>query len=277
MYRHAVTVGGKDFALTAFTPGDASEFGLTNWSLQPLQTYVDALRNGQLAAGFRNAFKKAGSRCIFAPRVKDFSANVVREFHLNHHIYLRNVVLHRNHCLPADCVQLEKPDHSFAMSGRGCPVIIAVGGEVVFVGHAGRNSLVDPGAVLDNPTRKYVSIVHTIFEAFVREGISPAEVSMRMFFAIPASVFRHPFGHPVYGNYNRKLAEFIGYRWPGSGKRSNGCLELDLEQLFLAQAAKRGVKDVRAEFSLDTHDELTHTRDGRDPSARNLIVVKRCS
>ena len=280
------SIGGIEVSIGAWSPNETQQYGILNWSLRSIQKQQDANRDFRFEDALYRAFRKIGARDVFAPNVVLSSAQITESAQLERRIKLgRGIVLFRNQKIPADGVFL-RPGESFAMSGAGCPLIIAAAGEFMIVAHAGRDSLVDRGTVAGMPTRQNVSVVHSIVEEFGKKRISPDEISMRMQFAIPGAVFEHRFDHPSYGDYNRALWKFIISEWPSSLERRNGSMFLDLEGLFENQARQLGVRDVQAENSLAELPSLAHTRDGkknpvgpdgREVERRNLIVVKRTS
>jgi hypothetical protein len=276
MSHHQISVGGEELVITTRCPEEAKKCQLPNWSLSPIQSQLDALRWPGLANGFRRAFSKEGVTRVYAPHVSAFSARVVEEAVLRNHIYLGDVILHRNDRFPADGVFIKK-NHSFAMNSAGCSLIIATADGHMVVAQAGRNSLIDRGAVEGKPTRLWMGVVDCIIGGFSLHGIPPASISMRMLFSIPTMLFEHRFDHPQYGAYNYALSVFVNSHWPSGAIRQNGSMFLDLESVFREQAYQAGVKDVEVTHSLLEYPDLAHTRDGKDPSRRNLFIVRRCS
>lgn len=276
MYREKLSVGGEEVMIGAMCPNETEKYGLKTWSLRGLQSREDAEKQVPLITGLRATLQRMGVHRGYAPNVIAFSARVVDTAVLKERIKLgENIDLYRSR-LPADGVFIRR-GHAFVMSSAGCPIIIAVAGELMVVAHAGRDSLVDRGAVRGVSARKHVSVVDAIVEEFAERGILPDRISMCMIFAIPASVFEHRFGHRTYGRYNRALWSFIVERWPSGAISQNGSMFLNLENLFEEQTRQAGIKDVRMTNSLAEFPALAHTHDGGDTSRRNLFVVKRCS
>lgn len=159
----------------------------------------------------------------------------------------------------------------------GCPILISTGGDEVVVAHAGRDSLINRARVdgQEGYTRIRQSVVDSIVSTFWDIGIPPNKIHMHAFFAIPARLFVHEFGHPVYGHYNQRLYELIRLRWADAiiAKDEDGfCLSLD--NLIVAQAHDVGVNSVVVSDSITDHPELSHTRDGKGKHS-NLMIVKR--
>lgn len=276
MRQNTIFVGGMQVLVAALGRDDAAEYGVDSWSLQPMQSQLDAVRNPCLSRGLVGVLEKVKVKKVFAPNVSAFSARVVEEGALKQHIYLNGAaVLHRSQFFPADGVHLNKKGHAFMMSGAGCPIIIAADdeGEMLVVAHAGRDSLVDRGAVMGYRARKHVSVVGAIIEKFGERGILPVHILMRMMFSISAAAFVHPLNHPQYGAYNRTLEGFINNRWPRGAIRQNGNLLVNLEGLFEEQAYQAGLTCVSVTHSLAEFSNLAQ-HDGKE---RNLYIVKRCS
>ena len=273
MYRGRLKVGGLFVVIHAFSPNDAPK-GLPSWSLKSMQNQQDADNNPRLVDGIYFALHQIGACRAFSPNVVPASAQIIDSTVLKPISLGNNFVLHRDKNIHADGIFL-KPGEAFVMSGAGCPIIIATGGDQMIVAHAGRDSLIDRGAVIGNPTRKHVSVVHSIIDAFKEKGIPVSEISMCLEFSIPADVFEHQFDHPQHGEYNRALATFINKKWSGCTLGNGNSMFLDLESVFLKQTIEAGVQRWTAEKSLSEYTEFCHTRDGKDPNRRNLIVVKR--
>ena len=263
--------------VSAYCPKKGERNGSEGWSLRSLQTQDDVGRSN-LSKGVYKVLKELHVERAFAPHVVPASANVININMLIESINLGgNVVLYRNSSVPADGVFLGT-GHAFVMSSAGCPVIVAKAGRQMIVAHAGRDSLIDRGLVLGKPTRKLSSIVYAIMEAFSERGANADETSMCMLFSIPSSKFEHRFDHPEYGTYNRALSDFIENRWPSGIRKNDNGVFLDLENIFLEQTREVGIhQNAWVDHSLAEHEhkDLAHTRDGKDPRRRNLIVVKR--
>jgi len=274
-----LSVGRANVLVTALSPM-VLPVGLLNWSLRPIQTQSDAddYNNRLLVTGLEETFRHMGTHKVFAPNVVPASGRIVEQRELDKKIRLgTNITLYRNHLVPADGVFIGT-GQTFAMSSAGCPIIIATNGELTVVAHAGRDSLIDRGAVMGKPTRRNVSVVGSIVESFKERGVQPIDMSMCMLFAIPPGVFEHSFKDEECGEYNEALFEFIDGRWADGAFKMNGSAFLDLENIFEAQARDAGVSSVSVKDSLSDLPSLTHTRDGKNLEnldRRNLIAVKR--
>ncbi len=273
-------VGQSEVKILALSPEDAGRlYGLANWSLQPIQTQQDACTQyglTKLAEALQETFQVMEASRVYAPHVIPASAIVADTALLKERIRLgEGVSLYRNRNAPVDGVFIQRGD-AFAMSAAGCPVIIAVAGKKMVVAHAGRDSLIERAAVMGAPTRKHLSVVDAIVDAFRKQGTRAVEISMRMYFSIPTRSFEHRFDHPQYGAYNRALAAFVDDRWENCMVRETSeSMFLNLEAVFVEQARQAGVRDLLATLSLDECLGLAHTRDEKDPRRRNLILVKR--
>jgi hypothetical protein len=212
----------------------------------------------------------------YAPNVAAFSAHIVNKNTPKKAIHVGNkVTIYRDKAVLADGVFVPK-GHAFIMSAAGCPIIIATGGDRMIVAHAGRDSLIDRGAVMGNPSRVRMSVVDSIVEAFRKRGVPARRVSMRMILSIPTRMFKHKFRDNGHGEFNQALCELVANKWP-SGVILHGKSGLiDLENIFLEQAAQLGISDVQASHSLDEFPALAHTRDGKGHSRRNLIIIRHC-
>jgi len=246
-----------------------------NWGLKPLQTQHDADKNQELVKQLYGALKKMGVHKAYAPNVAPASAAIIEIDALTEQIDLgTDIVLHRNSSVPADGIFLKKGD-AFMMSSAGCPIIIATGGGQMIVAHAGRDSLIDRGVLMREPTRTHLSIVYAIAEAFIKQGIRPNEIEMQMLFSIPAKMFKHDLNHHLYGEQNHQLAAFMSTWCPDGATRENGSIFLNLEKIFLKQAQMIGVRKAFATHSLSQFPVMAHTHDKKGRDRRNLLMVKR--
>lgn len=275
-------LGKSHVAIRAFGPEDAVEYGVDNWSLGPLQTQSDVTKQPSLVLALHSVLNEMGVEDAFAPHVAPSSARVIgtsllRPIRLGFNVLGFDRVLHRNKDIPADAVFLE-PGEAFVMSGAGCSIITAIAGSHMIVAHASRDSLIDRGAVVGKPIRKNVSVVHTIVEALQKRGAKATDICMCMRFAIPAKSFGHPKNHPDpnYRAYNRGLKPFFEKQgWQEGITEEGGSVFIDLQRLFVEQACLEGVSQAYFTDPLSEFPTLAHTRDGKDPTRRNLIVVKR--
>ncbi len=261
--------------VSIFGPDDAAAYGLDSWSLKRLQQHGDISNNRLLVKALSQEFCNMGVTEAFAPNVTRASAKIIETRELLDQIWLDCArTIRRNQYVHADGIFLAS-DQAFVASAAGCGVIIAAAGNYLCVAHAGRDSLINRGAVVGKPTREHVSVVEAVIEQFRWREIEPGEIAMALLFSIPARTFEHDASHPVHGAYNRALADFVKTRWPDSIIREGGKTFLDLERVFLAQAIAAGVRKTWTQNSLAEHPDLAHTRDGKDANRRNLIVVKR--
>lgn len=283
MYAPESLLGERRVEVYARSPRDAEAFGMKSWSLLGLQTNHDVFKWRPLVRGLHQVLSALGVRKACAPNVAAMSANIATSDILTDRIPLGgDTWLYRNKQVPLDGIFLE-PGMAFVMSAAGCPLIIAEGKNAkqktfVVAAHAGRDSLADRGAVLGKPTRKNISVVETIIDAFRLCDVPPDAVSMEMRYWIPATSFEHRFDHPEYGAYNWRLFGFLKERWPGCMSKSLHGMFLSLEHLFLEQAQAYGIRRVWAaeDHSLAKYPDLTHTRKvGEDRHSRNLYIVKR--
>ncbi len=272
MHTLNVSVGKARADIAIFDPEDARRYGVETWSLKSLQRQADTLDNALLADALSHNLYWLGIYKAFAPNVVSGSGCIAVPSDLEHRICLGRAVLNRKQEFPADGVFLER-NQGFVMSSAGCPVILASAGGDFIAAHAGRDSLIDRGAVEGRPARKHVSVVGVILEKLRRNASS--DIAMTMLLSIPARKFEHSADHPQHGVYNRKLATFVERHWPDSILREEGRTFLDLQQMFLEQARQAGIRHARATHSLDMYPNLAHTRDGKGADRRNLVIVKR--
>lgn len=269
-------VGRLEAAIMVFGHTDALHYGLPSWSLLPLQKQEDVPKNLRLINTIFVELGYLGIKEAFAPRAAAASAHIVSSSELMcaDQIGLRDTLLYRNHALPADGVLLES-NQAFVMSGAGCPIIIGTAGEKMIVAHAARDSLIDRGTVVGKPTRQHVSIVDAMIEKFQKHGASLDDIALAMLFAIPALEFEHSVHHPQYGEYNKKLIQFVSANYPDGILRRAGTTYLNLELVFIGQAQQAGVRRAWAIHSLAQYPQLVHTCVGENASKRNLFIIKR--
>lgn len=268
-------IGKADSLVAAFGPNDAAEYSLGSWSLKPLQEHGDVPNNQLLVKALSQEFCSMDITDAFAPNVTRSSGKIVSTKEMFDCIWLDHArKLHRNRWIHADGLFLGL-GQAFVASAGGCGIIIASAGDHLCVAHAGRDSLIERNAVIGRPKRVNLSVVDAIIEQFRWREIELSEITMILLFSIPMQAFEHNADHPVHGAYNRALADFVDHRWPGGILHEKEKTLLDLEQVFVGQARQAGVTKAWATHSLAEHPDLAHTRDGKSPDRRNLIVVKR--
>ncbi len=268
MYLIRTSVGKKRVSIGAWWPNESFEKG---WSLAPVQEQKDIEDYPLLAMGLRDNLRGMGVHRCYATNVAEFSGNVlINPNDLRKEIDLgKNILMYRDRSIKADGIRIPR-GRALIASGRGCPFIVATSDEYMFVAHAGRDSMIDRGVIDGKPTRGNISVVESLIEAFLELGVPAEEITMRMEFSIPATVFEHRFNGPD-GEHNHKLWEFIQEQWPTAAVQRNGGILLDLEELFERQAREAGVTDARAENSLPELPNLVHSRNS---TKSNLFVFK---
>lgn len=275
MYQFTPPIGGQSVTVTAFEPDLIESYGLTGWSLKPIQRQEDIEQHEDLASRISHVLFSLEIKEAFAPNVAMFSGHIANQEDMTTKIFLNHAVLRRNQELPADGVFLEQKQ-GFVMSAAGCPIILASAGSYFIAAHAGRDSLIERNAVMGKkPRREHQSVVDAIVDKFWQRGVPKRDIVMVMMFSIPAKAFEHRFDHPSYGEYNRRLDAFVRTQWPGCMTDGDGSMFLSLERIFAEQAVQQGVSKVSAYYSLAEFPRLAHTRDGGARDRRNLIVVRR--
>lgn len=275
MYQFTPPVGGQLVTVAALEPGLIEPYGLAGWSLKPIQCQEDVEQNESLAARISRVLFWLEIKEAFAPNVAAFSGHIANPEDMTTKIVLDHAILRRNRELPADGVFLNS-EQGFIMSAAGCPIILASAGDYFIAAHAGRDSLIERNAVTGKgPRREHQSVVDAIIDKFWQRGVPKRDIAMVMMFSIPAEAFEHRFDHPTYGEYNRRLDDFVRTQWPGCMTDGDGSMFLSLERVFAEQAVQQGVSKVSAYYSLAEFPRLAHTRDGSNRDRRNLIVVRR--
>lgn len=273
MFEKRMMVGNHVFRVVALGPASAAKLGSpAGWSLGLLQRASHASINLKLARALEYALTRFGTENALAPRVAAANAKICRAEELVERIALGRAVLHRSP-EAADGVFMQRK-HSFVVSAGGCPLIIATTENATIIAHAGRDSLIDRGAVMGTPARPHLSVVDAIVSAYGETGKPAHEIHMTMTFAVPCEQFAHDEHHPTYGEFNRALIRLIENRWPGSVIRPRDVPCIDLETLFTRQAEQAGVTSLDVKYGLETlGGSFAHTRDGKDPRRRNLVIV----
>lgn len=275
MYKFTPPVGEQSVTVAAFEPELVEPYGLTGWSLKPIQRQEDVERHGHLASRLSSELSFLDVKEAFAPNVAAFSGHIATSGDMTTKIVLDHAILRRNRELPADGVFLD-PKQGFVMSAAGCPIILAGGGNYFIAAHAGRDSLIERNAVTGKGSRReHQSVVDAIADKFWQRGVPKRDIAMVMMFSIPAEAFEHRFDHPTYGEYNRLLDDFVRTRWPDCMTNGDNSMFLSLERVFAEQAVQHGISKVSACYSLAEFPRLAHTRDGGARDRRNLIVVRR--
>lgn len=273
MYENDVAIADRRIRVGILGSEDAREYGLSNWSIKPIQSQRDVQRRRPLARGLCESFEQFKVERAYAPQVTHMRAGIVDATVLRECISLgRNIRLYRKHNLSVEGVFLE-PGAAFVSTSAESAVIIATAGEHLIITHAGRDSLVDRGAVLGKPARTHVSVVQHIIAEFRKKGIPPEHIAMCLLFAPPLEALEHRFDHRKYGAYNRALGDFVDAHWKGCTFRpSAASVCLDLESLFIEQAKEAGVRRNWSTLQQSNID-LRHSR--HQPRCRNLVIVKR--
>lgn len=268
MYLVRTSVGEKRVSIGAWWPNGFSEKG---WSLAEIQEQQDVEDHPLLSEGLRNALREMGIHRCYAPNVSAFSGEVISPIDLRKWLNLgKNIVVYRDRSIGADGIRVPR-GHALIASGRGCPFIVATGGDYMFVAHAGFRSLVDFSAASgEKPQRTNMGIVYSLAEAFQMLAVSIEEITMRMEFAISAGVFEYRFDGPD-GPRNRELSEFVRKHWPAAVTRTNNGVCFNLEVLFEKQACQVGVTDALAENSLA---EFPYLVNSRNSEKSNLLIFK---
>jgi len=275
MYQFTPLVGEQPVTVAALKPELVEPYGLTGWSLKPIQCQEDVEKNGHLASRLSSILFSFEIKEAFAPNVAAFSGHIANTGDMTTRIFLDHAILRRNRKLPADGVFLD-PEQGFVMSAAGCPIILASGGNYFIAAHAGRDSLIERNTVTGKqPRREHQSVVDAIVDKFWRRGVPKRDIAMVMMFSIPTEAFEHRFDHPTYGEYNRLLDDFVRTRWPDCMTNGDNSMFLSLERVFAEQAVQHGISKVSAIYSLAEFPRLAHTRDGGSRDRRNLIVVRR--
>ncbi|GEM_PF-2485050 len=265
--------------IAALGPKDAGKYGVGTWSLAGLQTAQDVPRAQKLSRALGEVFEALDIKNAYAPQVSQNSAYILTKGTLRRaRIDLGGRYLWRNPELRSDGIFLDAGD-AFIMSAAGCPAIIATAKSYMVVAHAGRDSLIDRQKILRGKrSRWYDSVVDAIVDNFRMKGVGAEEIILHTGFAIPSKYFWHDFDHIQWGFFNRKLLRFFRKQWPRAvGRYDERGFTIDLSGLIKDQAVSAGIKEknVITGDSLERYPELAHTRDGKDPARRNLIIIKR--
>ncbi len=273
MLREPLKCGDRWFMVSTFGADEAPNYAAEQetWSLVPLQHASDADRHPALAGALEAAFREAGIQDAFAPRVSAASAIITRPGEPTECIELGWYSRIRRSERAADGLFLAR-GASMVASPAGCPLIIANAGPFCVVAHAGRDSLIDPGVLRDEPTRQRLSVVEAIVEA-LREAGQGDGITMTMLFAIPAEAFVHRIDDPTHGARNRALARFVEAHYPQAVSGSDDAPCIDLEEVFRQQAIGARVSYVRK--PIPAPEGFAHTRDGKGAWRRNLVIITR--
>lgn len=155
----------------------------------------------------------------------------------------------------------------------GCLTLVALGGPHILFGHAGRDSLLDRSRIAGNTAgvRRYESIVFSIADAFAKRGVRAADISLFGFFGIAPELFDHPFEHPEYGEFNRKMVAYTNARWPGSFKGTH----LNLGRLVQAQAREAGFAQGLCVGEIHESETFPTTRHPTRSQDRYLVFAHR--
>lgn len=156
--------------------------------------------------------------------------------------------------------------------------------------HAGRRSLIDEdGLRIGESKRNPESVVGAIFERLAyTENLTDFgrrtahHIEIYSCCGIGPEHFRHPFNHPIHGQFNKIMNVHIACRY-GPNCFLNGDIErgaLDLHQLIRNQFEMCGVPGDNIQhdnINTTTERECFFSRRGGDATGHNNILVIRCA
>lgn len=276
-YEKLVAVGGLKVLIGAWSPG---EYFVSNWSLKQVRNQNDVSQGDaeqqRFVRGLRYALYDMNIKKAYAPKIVPPTGRVVDIRSLTQRIQLGGDMCVCRGKDPADGIRIN-PEEGFLASLGGCPLIIAVCGELMIVAHAALDSMIHPDVVLGRKSiTEEPGIVNAVINEFLKQGASVERISMCMVFSIP--LYKRQFNHSIYGPGNIALWGIISKQWPAGATRKNGDMILNLEGLFTEQARRRGVQDIQTTLPLTEFPDLPHTYDGKSaPNLRYLAIVKRDS
>ena len=220
-----------------------------------------------------------GSKRVLVPLPFRFNARIVTRDHLRETVCIYHGIPLRTGAF-ADGIVLPRNTASFHPSGD-CPTIIAKDERngVVITAHAGRDSLVDRGAIEGRRPRQWQSVVDSIC-ARMKE-ISAVHVAIVC--GIGPSFFCHSWDHPKHGSRNRRLIHYIVHRWGTDcilGHPAEG--RINLTTLIRKQFATHGISpDNIAADGVDTYADtgedgqpLFYSHHRGDEERNGVLVVR---
>lgn len=248
----------------------------TDWSLKDIYDQAGADRNPDLVAHLRSEFLPLGVTRAYGPSVAPMSGAIVDPGELTSRIVLdEGLELFRNRDLPSDGIWLE-PGEAFVMSGGGCPVAIAEGGGICLVAHVGRESAIDRERLLGRtPKRKYMSVIDAMAMTACRRGVEPRDMTLRVLFQIPTSLFAHPLDDAQHGEAHRAILRYAQGLGESVATVRDGNMHLSMHELVMAQGRLVGFRVDDVDHALPEDGPFGHTRHPvsglRDQ--RNLVTV----
>jgi copper oxidase (laccase) domain-containing protein len=198
--------------------------------------------------------RKYSARVVYCPYA-DFSARVIspHEFiQKGKRSLLESVSVWNS--VHADGVQI-RPQEAFFIASGDCPTIVAFdsGGDKLVATHAGRDCLFDRQFI---ETGKSSRGVPSVVDAIVGR-LGASNISVAILCGIGADSFRHPWSHPKYGKFNRKMVEYLFSLYGSkcvSGSLEEGCL--NLPEIIRAQFVSAGVSSRQIHCDeIDTYSD----------------------
>lgn len=212
-----------------------------NWSLKEIQQQKDP----SVSVTTKTIYLYSGkTKKVFAPIPIKFNAKIAKERDFSQKISLSQKfkILRGTY---ADGVALKRKGDSFFISSADCPTIIAVGKKTMVCAHAGRESLIDRQRVITKTigSRKNNSVVDGIIENFYQQEERTKMIKVFVTCGIGNFDFLHPWDHPIFGKYNKKLTFYIienfGRECIGGSYIKEG--RIDLQMIIKNQFVKKGV------------------------------------
>ncbi len=216
------------------------------------------------------AFEEYSAERVFVPNVGHHSGLIVPRESFDVEVALTDRTLVRVMSAgQADGCALGETQ-GFAMSTRGCALVVASGCEHMVAAHAGLGSLVDQKRIrTGRPSRTREGIIHAIAYDFTRKGIDLADVSLDVLFSIHPDEFRYPLDHPEHIDFNAKLFSWLEENVGGACvNRKMG--SIDIAAIATGFAAALGFGHVSTKGTLRSTDGFALTGE-----ARNLVGVVR--
>lgn len=167
---------------------------------------------------------------IFSPFCERFNSKIVYKKNFPHKIILDDgLKMHRG--VFADGVIMENRQEAFFVPSADCPTIVVAGKHIVIGAHAGRDSLLDRKKIhLGSKSKKHNSVVDAIIERCLLAGEKIKDLQVFITCGIKAENFRHPIGHPQYGEKNKILIEHLLQKYGDDclrGRQEEGLISLE--------------------------------------------------
>lgn len=181
---------------------------------------------------------------IYAPMPATFNGVVCDPSDLNKPVNETFTAIRRG--CDADGVVIRKRNDAIFIGSADCVTIVAYGinreGKSILIpAHAGRDCLVDRGALDRKTPRTHESVVFAIMEKMKTNGVQPANIRVFLTCGIGPDALKHPYDHVTWGTKNLAMIEYLIAKWGMACIPEPDKGTISLTEIIRAQFNKAGV------------------------------------